>query len=176
MLQDIEIKLNTNYLDNRYYFDSVAKKIIYSGSIDEFYNYRYGVLEYRTLKFEEEILNILNIPNFQGNAVVNYTDNEIPYTRIIEHKLFQFGKDVKGNDLPTTVITKEYALNWQLNQERYYPINDEKNNCLYDKYKQLAQTEKNVIFGGKLGEYKYYNMDEVISSSLKLCNKELSKT
>lgn len=157
MLNGIEVKLNTNFFDNREYFENIAEKIVFTGMIDEFYNYKFGKLEYRSLRFETEIL---NKENYQGNAVVNYTEREIPYTRIIEHKHFEFGKQEK------TVITKEYPSEWKEGDEPYYPVNDEKNNKLYEKYKKLAEKEENVIFGGRLGEYKYYDMDKVIEKIL----------
>lgn len=157
MLEGIEIKLNTNFFDNREYFENIAEKIVFTGMIDEFYNYKFGRLEYRSLRFETEIL---DEENYQGNAVVNYTEREIPYTRIIEHKHFEFGKQKK------TVITKEYPSEWKEGEEPYYPVNDEKNNKLYEKYRELAEKEKNVIFGGRLGEYKYYDMDKVIEKIL----------
>ena len=158
MLEGIEIKLNTNFFDNRKYFENIAKKIVFTGMIDEFYNYKFGKLEYRSLRFETETL---NEENYQGNAVVNYTEREIPYTRIIEHKHFEFGKQEK------TVITKEYPSEWKEGDEPYYPVNDEKNNELYEKYRELAEKETNVIFGGRLGEYKYYDMDKVIEKAFR---------
>ena len=170
MLDGIEIKLNEDYLTNRQYYNSIADKIVYTGAIDEFFDYKLGTLEYRTVYFENKIL---DIPNFQGNAVINYTDKETPYTRIIEHKWFQFGKDEHGNDLPKTIISKEFSKQWNKKDEPYYPINDEKNNTLYLKYKELADKEKNVFFGGRLGEYKYYDMDKVIESALNFSEKEL---
>ena len=157
MLEGIEIKLNTSFFDNREYFENIAEKIVFTGMIDEFYNYKFGKLEYRSLRFETEIL---DEENYQGNAVVNYTEREIPYTRIIEHKHFEFGKQEK------TVITKEYPSEWKEGDEPYYPVNDEKNNKLYEKYRELAEKEENVIFGGRLGEYKYYDMDKVIEKVL----------
>ena len=156
-LDGIEVKLNTNFFDNREYFENIAEKIVFTGMIDEFYNYKFGKLEYRSLRFETETL---DEENYQGNAVVNYTEKEIPYTRIIEHKHFEFGKQEK------TVITKEYPSEWKEGDEPYYPVNDEKNNKLYEKYKELAEKEENVIFGGRLGEYKYYDMDKVIEKVL----------
>lgn len=170
MLDGIEIKLNEDYLKNRQYYNSIAKKIIYTGAIDEFFDYKLGTLEYRTVYFKNKIL---NTPNFQGNAVVNYTDKETPWTRIIEHKWFQFGKDENGNDLPKTVISKEFSKKWDKKDEPYYPVNDEKNNNLYLKYKELVDKEKNIFFGGRLGEYKYYDMDKVIESALNFSKKEL---
>ena len=170
MLDGIEVKLNEDYLKNRQYYNSIAEKIIYTGAIDAYFDYKLGTLEYRTVRFEDEIL---DIPNFQGNAIVNYTDKETLWTRIIEHKWFQFGKDENGNDLPKTIISKEFSKEWTKNDEPYYPVNDEKNNTLYLKYKNLAEQEKNVFFGGRLGEYKYYDMDKVIESALNFCEKEL---
>ncbi|MEE1476687.1 UDP-galactopyranose mutase [Fusobacterium sp.] len=158
MLERIEIRLNTNFFDNREYFENIAEKIVFTGMIDEFYNYQFGKLEYRSLRFETEVL---NIENYQGNAVVNYTEREIPYTRIIEHKHFEFGKQEK------TVITREYPSEWKEGDEPYYPVNDEKNNKLYEKYRELAEKEEKIIFGGRLGEYKYYDMDKVIEKVLR---------
>lgn len=163
MLDGIEVKLNEDYLENREKWDSIADKVIYTGAIDAFYGYKLGNLEYRSVRFENEIL---DIPNFQGNAAVNYTDRETPWTRIIEHKWFTFGKDENGNELPKTIISKEYSSEWKLGDEPYYPVNDEKNAKLYAEYKVLADKEEKVIFGGRLGEYKYYDMDAVILSAL----------
>ena len=157
MLDGIEVKLNTNFFDDREYFENIAEKIVFTGMLDEFYNYKFGKLEYRSLRFETEIL---DEENYQGNAVVNYTERKIPYTRIIEHKHFEFGKQEK------TVITREYPNEWKEGDEPYYPVNDEKNNKLYEKYKELAEKEENIIFGGRLGEYKYYDMDKVIGKVL----------
>ena len=171
MLDGIEVKLNEDYLKNKQYYNSIADKIIYTGPIDAYFDYQFGNLEYRTVFFEEELL---NIPNFQGCAMVNYTDKEIPWTRIIEHKWFNFGKDETGKDIQKTVISKEFSKEWNKDKdEPYYPVNDEKNNNLYLKYRKLADKEKNVFFGGRLGEYKYYDMDTVIESALKFCEKEL---
>ena len=171
MLSGIEIKLNQDYLTNKQYFNSIANKIVYTGAIDAYFDYKLGNLEYRTVKFETDILNTYN---FQGNAVVNYTDKQTPWTRIIEHKWFQFGKDDNGNDLQKTVISKEYSKEWNKEEdEPYYPVNNEKNNSLYLKYKELADKEKNIFFGGRLGEYKYYDMDAVIQAALNFCEKEL---
>lgn len=139
------------------------EKVIYTGPIDAYFDYELGTLEYRSVRFETEVL---DIPNFQGNAAVNYTDRETPWTRIIEHKWFEFGKDAKGQDLPKTVISREYSSEWKAGDEPYYPVNDEKNGELYKKYKALADKENSVIFGGRLGEYKYYDMDAVIESAL----------
>ena len=170
MLESIEVRLNTDYLANKEELDSMAKKVIYTGAIDAYYDYRLGALEYRSVRFENEVL---DIPNFQGNAAVNYTDRETPYTRIIEHKWFEFGKDEDGNDLPKTIISKEYSSEWKPGDEPYYPVNDERNSKLYAEYKALSLNEDKVIFGGRLGEYKYYDMDAVIASALKLTKEEL---
>ena len=170
MLEGIEVRLGENYLEKKEYWDSLAEKVIYTGPVDAYFGYRLGNLEYRSVRFETELL---DIPNFQGNAAVNYTDNETPYTRIIEHKWFEFGLDDNGQELPKTVISREYSSEWKPGDEPYYPVNDEKNGALYQKYKSLADEEKNVIFGGRLGEYKYYDMDAVIASSLALCRREL---
>ena len=164
ILDGIEVKLGEDYLEKKGYWDNLADTIVYTGPIDAYFDYKLGALEYRSVRFENEILDKLN---FQGNAVVNYTDKETPWTRIIEHKWFEFGKDELGNDLPKTVISKEYSSEWKLGDEPYYPVNDEKNNNLYREYKKLADKEANVIFGGRLGEYKYYDMDAVIASALK---------
>ena len=163
MLDGIEVKLNTDYLTDKAYWDSQAEKIIYTGPIDAYFNYTLGNLEYRSVRFETEVL---DKPNFQGNAAVNYTDAETPWTRIIEHKWFEFGKDAAGNDLPKTVISREYSSEWKPGDEPYYPVNDERNSSLYNQYKALAEKEDKVIFGGRLGEYKYYDMDQVIAVAL----------
>ena len=157
MIDGIEVELNTDYLKDKNKWNSIAKKVIYTGPIDAYFNYSLGVLQYRSVYFESDIL---DIENFQGNAVVNYTDKETPYTRIIEHKHFEFGNQ------PKTIISREYSTEWKLGDEPYYPINDTKNNELYNKYKELSKFEKNVIFGGRLGEYKYYDMDKVIEAAL----------
>jgi UDP-galactopyranose mutase len=159
MLEEADVRLNTDYLKNRQELDALAEKTVYTGAIDAFYDYRLGVLEYRSVRFETEEL---DTDNFQGNAVVNYTDREVPYTRIIEHKHFEFGKQ------PTTIISREYSSEWKKGDEPYYPVNDEKNNELYAKYAELAKGEENVIFGGRLGAYKYYDMDKVIGASLSM--------
>ena len=172
MLEGIEVRLNTDYLANKEEYDAMAKKVIYTGPIDAYFNYCLGYLEYRSVRFETEVL---NKPNFQGNAAVNYTDRETPWTRIIEHKWFEFGKDENGNDLPKTVISKEYSSEWKPGDEPYYPVNDEKNSTLYANYKKMADKEEKVIFGGRLGEYKYYDMDQVINASLGMCEKESIK-
>ena len=172
LLAGIEVRLGTDYLKCKEYYDKLAKKIIYTGAIDAYFEYKLGTLDYRSIRFENEIL---DIPNFQGNAVVNYTDRETPWTRIIEHKWFEFGKDENGNDLPKTIISKEYSSEWHLDDEPYYPVNDDKNTSLYNYYKRLSQKEPNVIFGGRLGEYRYYDMDQVVEASLLRAEKELSE-
>lgn len=161
MLDGIEVSLNTEYLEHKSELNALADKVIYTGPIDDYFGYCLGHLAYRSVRFENEIL---DIPNFQGNAVVNYTDRETPWTRIIEHKWFEFGKDESGNALPKTVISREYSSEWRLGDEPYYPVNDIKNQKLYEAYRKLAEAEKHVIFGGRLGEYKYYNMDQVIAA------------
>ena len=170
LLDGIEVILGCDYLENKNEFALLADKIIFTGPIDSYFDYCEGALEYRSLKFETQEL---DIPNFQGNAAVNYTDSETPFTRIIEHKWFEFGKDENGNDLPTTVISREYSSEWKPGDEPYYPVNDEKNTALYQKYRALADKENGVIFGGRLGSYKYYDMDQVIAEALKLAEKEL---
>ncbi len=169
MLKGAEVKLGVDYLEDKERYDSMAEKVVFTGAIDAYFGYSLGYLEYRSVRFENEIM---DIPNFQGNAAVNYTDRETPWTRIIEHKWFEFGKDEQGNDLPKTIISREYSSEWKPGDEPYYPVNDEKNGKLYEKYKKLAQAEKNVIFGGRLGEYKYYDMDQVIAAALERCLKE----
>lgn len=164
MLDGIEVRLNCDYLENKAELDKSAKKVIYTGPVDAYFDFKLGALEYRSVRFETEVL---DKPNFQGNAAVNYTDRETPWTRIIEHKWFEFGAQ------PKTVISREYSSEWKPGDEPYYPVNDEKNGNLYVRYKQLAEREKNVIFGGRLGEYKYYDMDAVIAYALNLCKKEL---
>ena len=164
MLSGIEVRLNTDYLANKAQLDALAEKVVYTGPIDAYFDYKLGTLEYRSVRFETEVL---DIPNFQGNAAVNYTDRETPWTRIIEHKWFEFGTQ------PKTVISREYSSEWKKGDEPYYPVNDERNGALYQQYKQLAEGEKNVIFGGRLGEYKYYDMDAVIASALALSKAEL---
>ena len=172
ILDGIEVKLGEDYLKDKAKWDDMAKKVVYTGPIDAYFDYCLGYLEYRSVRFENELL---DKPNFQGNAAVNYTDRETPWTRIIEHKWFEFGKDENGNDLPKTVISREYSSEWKPGDEPYYPVNDEKNGALYQKYKELADKEENVIFGGRLGEYKYYDMDAVIASVLEKCETELGK-
>ena len=171
MLEGIEVRLGVDYLKQKEALNALAEKVVYTGAIDAYFGYRLGYLEYRSVRFEEELL---DIPNFQGNAAVNYTDRETPWTRIIEHKWFEFGKDKEGNDLEKTVISREYSSEWQPGDEPYYPVNDEKNTDLYAQYRKLADTEEKVIFGGRLGEYKYYDMDAVIASALDMCERELS--
>lgn len=171
MLEGIEVRLNVDYLKNKEELDKLAEKVIYTGPIDAYFDYKLGTLEYRSVRFENEIL---DKPNFQGNAAVNYTDRETPWTRIIEHKWFEFGKDENGNDLPKTVISREYSSEWKLGDEPYYPVNDAKNSALYEQYKALAEAEDNVIFGGRLGEYKYYDMDKTIEVALAAAKKELA--
>lgn len=171
MLEGIEVKLNVDYLENKVDLERIAKKVIYTGAIDAYFDYTLGALEYRSVRFDNEIL---DIANFQGNAVVNYTDAETPWTRIIEHKWFEFGKDLAGNDLPKTVISREFSSEWKPGDEPYYPVNDERNSALYAKYQKLAQGEKKIIFGGRLGEYKYYDMDAVIDAALKMSRTELT--
>ena len=170
MLHGVEVKLGIDYLADKEKWDSMAEHVIYTGPIDAYFHYDLGPLEYRSVRFETEVL---DQPNFQGNAAVNYTDRETPWTRIIEHKWFEFGKDSEGNDLPKTVISREYSSEWKVGDEPYYPVNDEKNGALYQKYKQLAKEETKVIFGGRLGEYKYYDMDAVIDSALQCAEKRL---
>ena len=160
MLSGIEVRLNVDYFDHKAELDALADKVIYTGPIDAYFGYRLGNLEYRSVRFETEVL---DIPNFQGNAAVNYTDRETPWTRIIEHKWFEFGTQ------PKTVISREYSSEWKPGDEPYYPVNDERNGALYQQYKRLADAEEKVIFGGRLGEYKYYDMDAVIASALEKC-------
>ena len=164
MLEGIEVRLHTDFFENRENFMMQASKIIYTGPIDEFFDYRYGELEYRSVSFETEVI---DEENYQGNAVVNYTEYDVPYTRIIEHKHFEFGSQSK------TVISKEYPSTWKKGEEPYYPINDEKNNVLYNRYKKLADKEENIIFGGRLGLYKYMDMHHVVAEVLALMEKEL---
>ena len=166
MLEGIEVRLDTDFFKNRKEFEEIADKIVFTGMIDEFYNYQFGTLEYRSLRFEHEIL---NEENHQGNAVVNYTEYEIPYTRIIEHKHFEYGTQ------PKTVITREYPAKWNKGDEPYYPINNERNNNMYTKYKELADKETNVIFGGRLAQYKYYDMHHVIEQALNAVKKEFKE-
>ena len=166
MLDGIELRLGVDYLEHKAEYDAMADKVIYTGAIDAYFDYKLGNLEYRSVRFENEVL---DKPNFQGNAAVNYTDRETPWTRIIEHKWFEFGKDEEGNELPKTVISREYSSEWKPGDEPYYPVNDDKNGKLYTEYRQLADAESKVIFGGRLGEYKYYDMDQVIAAALDKC-------
>lgn len=162
LLNGIETKTNVDFFENRKYWENISENIVFTGKIDEFYNYQFGKLEYRTVRFEEEIH---NTHNYQGNAVINYTEKEIPYTRIIEHKHFEmFGNDILN--IPKTIISKEYSTEWKEGMEPYYPVNDERNNSLYMKYKELADKENNIIFGGRLAEYKYYDMAPIIEQVL----------
>lgn len=170
MLDGIEVRLNVDYLENKEELDKLAEKVVYTGPIDAYFDYKLGYLEYRSVRFENELL---DKPNFQGNAAVNYTDRETPWTRIIEHKWFEFGKDEEGNDLPKTYISREFSSEWKPGDEPYYPVNDEKNSSLYDEYKELADKEENIIFGGRLGEYKYYDMDATVASVLDKCEEVL---
>ena len=163
MLDGIEVRLGVDYLEHRAELDALAEKVIYTGPVDAFFGFCLGSLEYRSVRFETETL---DMPNFQGNAAVNYTDRETPWTRIIEHKWFEFGKDEQGRDLPKTVISREYSSEWKPGDEPYYPVNDEKNGSLYAEYRKLAEKEPKVIFGGRLGEYRYYDMDQVIVVAL----------
>ncbi|WP_270302842.1 UDP-galactopyranose mutase [Baileyella intestinalis] len=165
MLEGIEVKVNADYLKNKAEYDSMADHVVYTGPVDAYFGYKLGYLQYRSVKFETEVL---DIPNFQGNAAVNYTDSETPWTRIIEHKWFEFGKDENGKDIQKTVISREYSSEWKPGDEPYYPVNDKKNSDLYQEYRKLADQENKVIFGGRLGEYKYYDMDKVIEEALKI--------
>ena len=164
LLEGTEVRLNTDYLEHREELNGLADKIIYTGMIDQYYDYSLGVLEYRSVRFETEEL---ETENYQGNAVVNYTEREVPYTRIIEHKHFAFGTQ------PTTIISREYSSEWKKGDEPYYPVNNDKNNGLYAQYRAMADREERVIFGGRLGSYKYYDMDKVIAAALELCGREL---
>lgn len=171
MLEGVEVRLETDYLKQKDALDALADRVIYTGPVDAYFGYSLGALEYRSVRFETEVL---DQPNFQGNAAVNYTDAETPWTRIIEHKWFEFGKDREGNEIPRTVISREYSSEWKPGDEPYYPVNDEKNGKRYQEYKALAEREKKVVFGGRLGEYKYYDMDAVIASALDMAARELS--
>ena len=163
LLKGAEIRLGCDYLADKAQWDALAERVVYTGPIDAFFGYALGTLEYRSVRFETELL---DTPNYQGNAAVNYTDRETPWTRIIEHKWFQFGKDDEGRELPKTVISREYSSEWKPGDEPYYPVNDEKNGALYRQYKAMAEKEAHVIFGGRLGEYRYYDMDQVIAAAL----------
>ena len=171
LLEGIKVRLDRDYLADKSNWDAMARKVVYTGAIDAYFDFQLGNLEYRSVRFETEVL---NIPNFQGNAAVNYTDRETPWTRIIEHKWFEFGKDEHGNELPKTVISREYASEWKPGDEPYYPVNDEKNSARYQAYQALAQRESHVIFGGRLGEYTYYDMDQVIAAALERSRQELA--
>lgn len=170
LLDGIEVRLNTDYPEHKAELDALADKVVYTGPIDAYFGYKLGTLEYRSVRFENELL---DKPSFQGNAAVNYTDRETPWTRIIEHKWFEFGKEENGNDLPKTIISREYSSEWKPGDEPYYPVNDAKNSLLYSEYKKLADIEGKVIFGGRLGEYKYYDMNQVIHVALEAVHKEL---
>lgn len=171
LLQGVEVRLNLDYLEHKQELDALADRVLYTGPIDAYFGYSLGALEYRSVRFEHELL---DKPNFQGNAAVNYTDAETPYTRIIEHKWFTFGKDEQGRDLPKTIISREYSSEWHPGDEPYYPVNDDKNSALYERYKALGQQEQGVFFGGRLGEYKYYDMDAVIAAALEAAERELT--
>jgi len=164
MLEGTEVRLNTDFLEHREELSNLARKIVYTGPIDAYYDYKFGELEYRSVSFETEVL---DEENYQGNAVVNYTEYDIPYTRIIEHKHFEFGTQEK------TVITKEYPSTWEIGEEPYYPINDERNMLLYQKYYEMSKKEENVIFGGRLGLYRYMDMHHVVAEALNMTKKEL---
>lgn len=172
MLRGVEVRLGVDYLEHKEELNGLAAAIVYTGAIDEFFGYRLGNLEYRSVRFETEVL---DRENFQGNAAVNYTDRETPWTRIIEHKWFEFGRDEDGNPLPKTVISREYSAEWKPGDEPYYPVNDEKNSSLYKEYRELAKNEPKVIFGGRLGEYRYYDMDQVIGAALELAEQQLCR-
>ena len=167
LLSGIEVRLRQDYLKDKTYWNQIANIVVYTGPIDAYFEYSLGYLQYRSVRFENEIL---DIPNYQGNAAVNYTDRATPWTRIIEHKWFEFGKDENGNELPKTIISREYSSEWKPGSEPYYPVNDEANVKLYAAYKVLADAEDHVIFGGRLGEYKYYDMDQVIAAALEKAN------
>ena len=171
MLEGTEVRLDTDYLADRAHIDAMAGTVIYTGPIDAYFDYRLGTLGYRSVRFETELL---DKPNFQGNAAVNYTDPETPWTRIIEHKWFSFGRDPQGQPLPKTVISREYSSEWHPGEEPYYPVNDEKNTALYARYKALAEQLPGVVFGGRLGEYRYYDMDQVIAGALDMAARLLS--
>ena len=170
MLEGIEVRLGVDYLEHKTEYSEISDKVIFTGPIDAYFDYKLGCLQYRSVRFETELL---DQENYQGNAAVNYTDRETPWTRIIEHKWFEFGKNEFGDELPKTIISKEYSSEWRLGDDPYYPVNDEKNGLLYSEYQRMAEKEKSVIFGGRLGEYKYYDMDMVIAKALELCDKIL---
>ncbi len=167
LLEGIPVRLNTDYLADKAGLDGMADRVIYTGAIDAYFGYCLGALDYRSVRFETETL---DMPNFQGNAAVNYTDRETPWTRIIEHKWFEFGKAAPGNALPKAVVSREYSSEWKPGDEPYYPVNDEKNGALYRRYRAMADKEEKVIFGGRLGEYRYYDMDAVIAAALTVCD------
>jgi UDP-galactopyranose mutase len=171
LLDGVEVRLGVDYLADKAALDALAEQVVYTGPIDAYFDYQLGCLQYRSVRFETELL---DKPNFQGNAAVNYTDRETPWTRIIEHKWFEFGKDDNGNDLPKTVISREYSSEWKKGDEPYYPVNDAENGRLYAEYKKLADAQPNVIFGGRLGEYKYYDMDQVIAAALQCAEQHLA--
>ncbi len=171
IIGDIEVRLGVDYLENKTELDALADKIVYTGAIDAYFDYCLGALEYRSVRFETQVL---DCPNYQGNAAVNYTDKETPFTRIIEHKWFEFGKDENGNDLSKTVISREYSAEWKRGDEPFYPVGDARNLERFAQYRALADKEKNVIFGGRLGQYKYYDMDGVIAAVLDKCAEELT--
>ena len=170
LIDGADIQLGTDYLKDKQAFDAQAKRVIYTGAIDEYFGYRLGALEYRSVRFETEAL---DVPNFQGVAAMNFTDSDTPYTRIIEHKWFTFGRDEDGNDIPGTVISREYSSEWKSGEEPYYPVNDDRNGALYQRYRALAEGEENVRFGGRLGQYRYYDMDQVIEAALRMSAEEL---
>ena len=170
LLDGAEIRLNCDYLKDKAALDALADRVIYTGPIDAYFDYYLGALEYRSVRFETEVL---DMPNFQGNAAVNYTDRETPWTRIIEHKWFEFGRDEAGRDLPKTVVSREFSSEWKPGDEPYYPVNDAKNSARYAQYRALADREANVVFGGRLGEYRYYDMDQVIAAALRKAEEEL---
>ncbi len=170
MIHGIELRLGVDFLEHKDELMGIAKKVVYTGPIDAYFDFRFGALQYRSVRFETEVL---DEPNFQGNAVVNYTAADIPWTRIIEHKWFEFGKDENGADIPKTVISREYSSEWKPGDEPYYPVNDAQNEALYQKYKALSDKEDKVIFGGRLGEYKYYDMDAVVEIALRRAKQEL---
>jgi UDP-galactopyranose mutase len=165
MLEDVEVRLGVDYLKAKEEYDKLADTVIYTGAIDAYFGYKLGSLQYRSVRFEEELL---DTQDYQHNAVINYTDSETPYTRIIEHKWFEYGKNENGKDIPKTVISKEYSSEWKAGDEPYYPVNDERNQKLLQEYLKLAEEEsdKRIFFGGRLGEYKYYDMDQVILAAL----------
>lgn len=165
MLEGAKVLLGVDYLKQKQELDKLARNIIFTGPIDEYFGYCLGALEYRSVRFDEEIL---ETESFQGNAVVNYTDEDTPFTRIIEHKFFEFGKDEEGNSIPKTIISREYSAEWSIGDEPFYPVNNDKNISLYEKYKALVDIEPNVFFGGRLGEYKYYDMDQIIINAIRM--------